>query len=96
MAKQYLDDAHVLEPDLYRCAGCECRADFRHTLGGVFLNASMASACRDQFGNPQKVSRSAAWYKIPTELRYRIEVRSSVAGDRLRTVMSSIIGGGEG
>src|SRR5262245_1388769 len=25
---------------LYRCVGCELRADFRHTLGEVFLNAS--------------------------------------------------------
>ena len=34
----------VLKPDLYRCAGCKLRADFLHTLGEVFLNASMASA----------------------------------------------------
>src|SRR4029077_14921651 len=40
-----LTDTHlILEPTLYRCGGCECRADFRHTLGEVFLNASMASA----------------------------------------------------
>src|SRR6516162_4600266 len=34
----------VLKPDLYRCAGCKLRPDFLHTLGEVFLNASMASA----------------------------------------------------
>src|SRR6266699_1902110 len=34
----------ILEPDFYRCVGCELRTDFRHTLGEVFLNASMASA----------------------------------------------------
>ena len=39
-----LADPHlVLEPHLYRCAGRELRADFRHTCGKVFLNASMAS-----------------------------------------------------
>src|SRR6516162_1700543 len=36
----------ILEPDFYRCVGCELRTDFRHTLGEVFLNASMASAFR--------------------------------------------------
>ena len=40
-----LADAHfVLEPHLYGCAGRELRADFRHALGEVFLNVSMASA----------------------------------------------------
>jgi hypothetical protein len=39
-----LADPHlVLEPDFYRCARCELGADFRHTGGKVFLNASMAS-----------------------------------------------------
>ena len=39
-----LTDAHlVLEPHLYGCAGREPRADFRHAVGEVFLNASMAS-----------------------------------------------------
>ena len=39
-----LSDPHlVLEPHLYRCARRELRADFRHALGEVFLNASMAS-----------------------------------------------------
>jgi hypothetical protein len=43
-----LADPHlVLEPHLYRCARGKLRADFRHTLGKVFLNASMASgSCR--------------------------------------------------
>src|SRR5260370_29528418 len=27
----------ILELDLYRCVGCELRADFRHTLGEVFF-----------------------------------------------------------
>ena len=34
----------VLEPHLYGCAGRECRADFRHAYGEVFLNAVIASA----------------------------------------------------
>ena len=34
----------VLEPHFYGCAGRECRADFRHAYGKVFLNAVMASA----------------------------------------------------
>src|SRR5271169_7232123 len=39
-----LADPHlVLEPDLYRCAGRELGADFRHAVGKVFLNAAMAS-----------------------------------------------------
>ena len=39
-----LADPHlVLEPHLYRCAGWELRAHFRHASGEVFLNASMAS-----------------------------------------------------
>ena len=39
-----LADPHlVLEPDLYRCARRELGADFRHAVGKVFLNASMAS-----------------------------------------------------
>ena len=40
-----LTHAHlVLEPHLYGCAGRECRSDFRHAYGEVFLNAVMASA----------------------------------------------------
>jgi len=40
-----LTDPHlVLEPDFYRRAWCEVRADFRHAGGKVFLNASMTSA----------------------------------------------------
>jgi hypothetical protein len=32
-----LTDPHlVLEPHLYGCAGCECRADFRHACGKVY------------------------------------------------------------
>ena len=39
-----LADPHlVLEPDLYRCTRRELGADFRHAVGKVFLNASMAS-----------------------------------------------------
>src|SRR5215211_317644 len=39
-----LPDPHlVLEPYLYRCAGGEPRADFRHAGGKVFLNASTTS-----------------------------------------------------
>jgi hypothetical protein len=39
-----LTDPHlVLEPHLYWCVRREFCADFRHTLGEVFLNASMAS-----------------------------------------------------
>jgi hypothetical protein len=39
-----LTDPHlVLEPNLYRGAGRELGADFRHAYGKVFLNASMAS-----------------------------------------------------
>ena len=47
-----LTDAHlVLEPHLYGCAGRECRADFRHAYGKVFLNAGMASgSCLYAFG----------------------------------------------
>jgi SRSO17 transposase len=42
-----LPDPHlVLKPHLYRCVRREPRSDFRHALGEVFLNASMASgAC---------------------------------------------------
>ena len=39
-----LADPHlVLEPDLYRCTRRKLGADFRHAVGKVFLNASMAS-----------------------------------------------------
>ena len=39
-----LTDPHlVLEPDLYRCTWRELGTDFRHAVGKVFLNASMAS-----------------------------------------------------
>ena len=41
-----LTDPHLdLEPDFYRCARREFRADFRQACGKVFLNASMASVC---------------------------------------------------
>src|SRR3954452_7286907 len=40
-----LTDPHlVLEPHLYGCAGRQCRADFCHACGKVFLNAAIASA----------------------------------------------------
>jgi hypothetical protein len=40
----FLTDPHlVLEPHFYGCARREFLADFRHTKGKVFLNASMAS-----------------------------------------------------
>jgi hypothetical protein len=40
-----LTDTHlILEPNLYWRARRECRADFRHAEGKVFLNAAMASA----------------------------------------------------
>ena len=39
-----LADPHlVLEPNLYGCIRRELGADFRHTVGKVFLNAAMAS-----------------------------------------------------